>query len=243
MTASLPHYRSVLHVLLLVLAAASSVFSQANNGGNGNAVTTVGAAATATGAGTTGTTATNATKPCVPNANVQPGAIFLLSPSPNNIQTSAGVVGGTVNITWSYDKGTVIPSTINIYYAKIAQTNALVAAPGVTPKTYYSNQPIASNLPGSTTSYIWTVSGIVPGLYQLRIVGDGLDPQYYMETHPGQTQCYKQGQAFPVTSYQPFVIADNSQLASYPDSWGPLSFGTRTVSVGVALLAGALLLI
>ncbi|KAJ3070835.1 hypothetical protein HDU98_006176 [Podochytrium sp. JEL0797] len=253
---------------------ASLVLGQAtgngNTGtGNGNTGTGTGNGNTGTGNGNTGTGGTNnggtttttpgnngnsnsnnVSAPCVPSVNTQPGAIFLLAPNANNIATNYGVIGGNLNITWTYNvsileysgvvtcemerAGTMTPNSINIYWAYVPKANALEISQAPTPKTFYGNPLIAQNLPGATTSFIWPISGLQPGNYLLRIVADGLDPQYYMEVNPGQSQCYKQGQAFPGVSLSPFMIAGNNQLVSYPDHNGPSSLGAR-VKVGLVV--------
>ncbi|KAJ3018263.1 UNVERIFIED_CONTAM: hypothetical protein HDU68_011247 [Siphonaria sp. JEL0065] len=231
--------RHTLWTLAAGVLFAASVVGQGTGTGNTGTGNTTGNTTTITLPGILGGNAVgatnNASQPCVPNSSAQPGAIFLLSPNTNNVQTSAGVVGGKLNITWAYDRNTMIPNTIAIYYAEMPASNALVVASAPTPATYYSNIPIAQNLPGSATYYIWPITGLTPGNYLLRIVGDGIDLPYYTQQHPGQVQCYKANQAFPGQSQAAFAIAGNSQLVGFPDNFGPVSWGTTTAQKGTGL--------
>ncbi|KAI8611715.1 hypothetical protein BC830DRAFT_1140104 [Chytriomyces sp. MP71] len=185
------------------------------------------------GSGTGNVKVNNVSQPCIPNNNNQQGSIFILTPSANSLQNSAAVVGGKLNITWLYGDNTVRPAILAIYYANIPINNGLTITKAPTPADYYPN-PVVTNLPGTSTSYLWLVKDLQPGNYVLRIVGDGIDPQYYAAANPGKVQCWKQGQPFPGTSLQAFAVSGNSQLIGYPDSFGPSS-GVGRMSAGVAL--------
>ncbi|KAJ3074312.1 GTPase-activating protein [Podochytrium sp. JEL0797] len=201
-----------------------------NNGGNSGENTNGGGN---TNSGNSGTN--NSSAPCVPNQNAQPGGIYLIAPNGNSLATNYGVVGGNLNITWSYSLNAVTPATISIYWARSATNNGFDSSSAPTPKTFYENPAIALNIPGSPSHYIWKIDGLQPGDYELRIVGDGLDPQYYMQMNPGQVQCYKQGQPFPGKSLAPFVIAGNNQLVSYPEVWGPEGAGGNEHFIAAAM--------
>ncbi|KAJ3086698.1 hypothetical protein HK100_008620 [Physocladia obscura] len=192
------------------------------------------ASAAATG---TNSTSSASNSSCVYDNSAQPGSIFLLSPNSNDIEKSATVVGGNLNITWSYNSDTTIPTKINIYWANVPVSNALVAASAPTAATFYSNPSVASSIPGSQTSYIWKVSGLQPGNYKLRIVGDGIDPSYYVIQHPGEVQCYKSNQAFPATSLSTFVVAGNTQLVTYQNNYGPSNLGVAIIPTQGMFLA------
>jgi hypothetical protein len=69
------------------------------------------------------------------------------------------------------------------------------------------------------------VPQLQPGLYKLRIVGDGLDPA--LAQSRGQTQCIQDQQPLPYTSAG-FFIVGSSQLVSYPDTFGPSNDGVST---------------
>ncbi|KAJ3129658.1 hypothetical protein HK100_008490 [Physocladia obscura] len=222
-------------------AAAASVFGvggQANNALTLSANTTALASTTATSGGSNskGNTTTSSNSTCVYDSTAQPGSIFLLTPNSNNVQKSAAVIGGNLNITWSYNIGTTIPTSIDIYWANVPSSNGLVAASAPTAATFYSNPPIATNIPGSKTTYIWKVTNLQPGNYELRIVGDNIDPAYYITQHPGENQCYKSNQAFPATSLSPFVVAGNNQLVTYPNNYGASNSATSCFASGLVLL-------
>ncbi|TPX70512.1 hypothetical protein CcCBS67573_g06505 [Chytriomyces confervae] len=178
----------------------------------------------------------NASAPCVFNNNAQPGAIFILTPNANNILNSAAVVGGKLNITWSYSDTTVIPNTIAIYWAYVPTSNGLTQTQAPTPQKFHDN-PIATNIAGSERSYVWSIGTLQPGNYLLRIVADDIDPQFYAAINPGKVQCYKAGQPFPGTSMTAFAIAGNSQLVGYSDTFGPSNSGERMFAAVACVLA------
>ncbi|KAJ3241259.1 hypothetical protein HDU81_001244 [Chytriomyces hyalinus] len=183
----------------------------------------------------------NASVPCVFNNNAQPGAIFILTPNANNILNSAAVVGGKLNVTWSYSDTSVIPNALTIYWAYVPTSNGLTPTQAPTPQKFHENA-IATNIPGNSRSYIWQVGSLQPGNYLLRIVADDIDPQYYMAVNPGKVQCYKAGQPFPGTSMTAFAIAGNSQLVAYSDNFGPSNSGGKLM-VGLACSLAWILLV
>ncbi|KAJ3129657.1 hypothetical protein HK100_008489 [Physocladia obscura] len=200
--------------IIFVLAVAVKIAVEA-----GNTRTTASITETSTsGSNTTSITVTSSST-CVTNSSAEPGSIYMLSPTSNDLDTSAAVVGGKLNFTWSYGSGTTTPKLINLYWALIPTSNDLTTVSEVTAATYYENTPVATNISGLSMSYMWTVTGLQPGNYKFRIVADGIDLAYYTLEHTGEVQCYKSGQAFPATSTESYVIAGNSQLVQYPNKF------------------------
>ncbi|KAI8854349.1 hypothetical protein BC829DRAFT_380924 [Chytridium lagenaria] len=132
-----------------------------------------------------------------------PGSFLLTSPN----STSIVAVGNRILVNWTYNS--VSPqypnNSIAIYYALTGTSQTSLTPIAVSPQTWYSN-PIVTDLAKGVTQYSWMVPSLQSGKYQLRIVGDGLDPALR--------------QPLPYTSTT-FRIVGNGQLNSFGDNFGP----------------------
>ncbi|KAJ3326965.1 hypothetical protein HDU76_012473 [Blyttiomyces sp. JEL0837] len=192
--------------------AAAATTSNGGNGGNGGSATSSSPAAT--------TTAN-----CIQNSGGSPGYFILKSP----IGTTLAPVGNNLMINWTYEQTdtTQFPaSSIALYYALFSTSaSGTGSQPSVTADTWYSN-PIVTNLDKTALSYIWKIPSLQPGLYKIKIIGDGMDPQR-AQLH-GQTQCILSNQPLPYSSAE-FRIVGNGPLVNYTDWYGPASDAMSSV--------------
>ncbi|KAJ3098530.1 hypothetical protein HDU97_003949 [Phlyctochytrium planicorne] len=149
-----------------------------------------------------------------------PGFFQLTSPN----STTIIAVGNRLLVNWTY-AGTDARypnKSISIYYALIGTTNVALNQIAVTADTWYAN-PVVVNLAKGVTQFEWMVPNLQTGRYQLRIVGDDLDP--FLSQSRGQIPCIRDGQPIPKTSAL-FRVVGNSQLNNFNDNYGPGSGAT-----------------
>ncbi|KAJ3098743.1 hypothetical protein HDU97_003751 [Phlyctochytrium planicorne] len=170
------------------------------------------------------------------DANCQgiPGYFQLTSPN----ATSIIAVGNRLLVNWTYalTNPRYPNNSISIYYALIGTSQSSLNQITVTPATWYSS-PVVEKLPKGTTQFEWILPNLQTGKYQLRIVGDDLDP--YLSQSRGQIACIREGQPLPKTTAL-FRVVGNSQLNDFQDGFGPSS-GARGMGVWIgvgAVVAG-----
>ncbi|KAJ3185879.1 hypothetical protein HK101_009788 [Irineochytrium annulatum] len=149
-----------------------------------------------------------------------PGWISFSSP---NI-TSILPVGNTLLVNWTYGGAwdpTYPRTSVAVYYAQVASSSSALGTYTVNPRTWYQN-PLVTNLDPKSTVFNWNVGSLASGIYQLRIVADGVDPAL-MQLN-GQSACLNDGQPLPGISAA-FRVVGNGQLQSFADYYGPSTSG------------------
>ncbi|KAJ3107271.1 hypothetical protein HDU96_007945 [Phlyctochytrium bullatum] len=166
-----------------------------------------------------------------------PGYFFITSPNISSIVA----VGNRLLVNWTYrevDTNRYPNRSVALYYALIGTAASSLNQITVKADTWYSN-PIATNLSKGVSLYEWIVPSLQTGRYQLRIVGDDLDP--LLSNSKGQVPCIRDGQPLPYSSAV-FRVVGNSQLNAFPDNFGPSNPAARSAKVGrLALVAAAVM--
>ena len=132
---------------------------------------------------------------CVPGTRI--GAIIVLQPN----QSTVGVVGSYLNISWTY----------NNFVTKRPNNISLELSAAIMPKLWSPMK--APDLEPNQTQWQWLIPPQQDGQFVLRLLSNGQDPE---------KGCFEDGEAKGGMS-PIFRIASPRPLLAYPDRYGPIS--------------------